>query len=137
MVTASLQGPSGTFSMEVSDAGYDPAKSPTPTTTMGRKSGLVLVEIYGRAGEAGQDSAAHSLEFTIEGLALAADRDKIDSLVKDVQIGEDGAGVNTLIVRGVTQAHIGLLSWTSTDVEGSALFWRYSIRMAVVEAPPT
>lgn len=134
-IIASLTNGAITFSMEMSDAGWNPAKSPTPTTGMGRKSGLIVTPIYGRSGDAGQDSATHSLEFTIEGLALAADRDKIDALVKATQIDALGAGKNTLTVRGVTQTHIALKSWYATDVEGSSLLWRYSIQMIVIDPP--
>ena len=135
MVTASLSNGTVTFSMEIPDAGWAGAKSPTPTTGQSRKSGLVVLPIFGRAGEAGQDAGAHSLEFTLEGLALAADKDKLDTLTKATQIDPaTGAGKNTLIVRGITTASLGIKSYTATDVEGSTLFWRYSIHLIQIEA---
>jgi hypothetical protein len=136
MVTASLSGPGGTFSMEVPDAGWDHAASPTPTTGQSRKSGLVVLPIFGRSGDAGQDAGAHSLEFTLEGLALAADKDTLDALTKATQIDPaTGAGQNTLIVRGVTTDSLAIKSYTATDVEGSTLLWRYAIHLIQIEEP--
>jgi hypothetical protein len=132
MVVASLTNGAITFSMEVPDAGWLPtsAKSPTPTTTTGRKSGLVILPIFGRFGDAGQDTGTHSLEFTIEGLALAADVTKIDELTFATQIDPvTGAGKNTLTVRGNVKSSLGIKSYTATDVEGSTLLWRYSIQL--------
>ena len=135
MVTASLSNGTTTFDMELPDAGWAGAKSPTPTTGVGRKSGLVVMPIFGRVGDAGQDTGAHSLEFTIEGLALQADKDKIDDLTKATQIDPaTGAGKNTLISRGTTTGSLGILSYTTTDVEGSSLLWRYSIQLVQIEA---
>lgn len=137
MVIASLSNGTTTFSMEVPDAGYLPSsgKSPTPTTGKSRKSGLVVVPIFGRVGDAGQDTGAHSLHFTIEGLALQADDDKIDALTLATQIDPaTGAGKNVLIVRGKTTDSLGILSYKSTDVEGSPLLWRYSIQLVKIEA---
>ena len=134
MVTASLSNGTTTFSMEVPDAGWDPAKSPTPTTSESRKSGLVVIPIFGRTGDAGQDTGAHSKQFTIEGDALKADKNKIDDMTKAAQIDPaTGAGKNTLIVRGETTASLGILSYTNTDVEGNILLWRYSIQLVQIE----
>ena len=135
MVTASLSNGTITFEMELPDAGWAGAKSPTPTTGVGRKSGLVVLPIFGRVGDAGQDTGAHSREFTIEGLALIADKDKLDDLTKATQINPaTGAGKNTLISRGTTTDSLGILSYTTTDVEGSSLLWRYSIQLVQIEA---
>lgn len=134
MVTASLSNGAITFSMELPDAGWAGAKSPTPTTGKSRKSGLVVLPIFARIGDAGQDTGAHSLQFTIEGLALQADDDKIDAMTKVAQLDPvTGAGKNTLIVRGKTTASLGILSYTTTDVEGSTLLWRYSIQLVQIE----
>ena len=135
MVTASLSNGTITFDMELPDAGWAGAKSPTPTTGVGRKSGLVVLPIFARVGDAGQDTGAHSQEFTIEGLALQADKDKIDTLTKAKQVDlTTGAGKNTLISRGTTTGSLGILSYMTTDVEGSALLWRYSIQLVQIEA---
>ena len=135
MVTASLSNGTITFEMELPDAGWDHVKSPTPTTGKSRKSGLVVMPVFGRVGDAGQDTGAHSLQFTIEGLALQADDDKIDALTKATQLDPaTGAGKKTLIVRGKTTASLGILSYTTTDVEGNTLLWRYSIQLVQIEA---
>jgi hypothetical protein len=127
----------GTFEMEVPEDGWNPTggKSPTPTTGKSRKSGLVVIPIFGRTGDAAQDTGAHSAEFTIEGLALASDVDLLDAITKVPQIDpETGAGKNTLVVRGKTYASLGILGYTTTDVEGSALLYRYAINLVQIEA---
>jgi hypothetical protein len=123
--------------MEVADTGWNTNISPTPTTGQSRKSGLVVIPIFRRVGDAAQDMGAHSLQFTIEGLALAADKAKLDILTKAAQVDPaTGIGKNTLIVRGITTASLGILNYTTTDVEGNVLLWRYSIQLVQIEAPP-
>ena len=128
MVTASLSDGTTTFSMEVPDDGWTTSKSPTPTTGFSRKSGLVVIPVYGRTGNAGQDSGAHSAEFTLEGLGLLADMQKLDTLTAGLQVDvTTGHGRMTLISRGVTTTHLAIKSYTAIDVEGSSLLWRYSV----------
>ncbi len=137
MVTASLGNGTTTFSMEIPDAGWVPtsAKSPTPITGASKKSGLVVIPIFGRTGDAAQDMGAHSTEFTLEGLALQTDVVFIDTLVAATQIDPaTGAGKNTLIVRGSTVTNLGIKGYTATDVEGNSLLWRYSIQLIQIGA---
>jgi hypothetical protein len=137
MVTASLSNGTTTFSMEVPDSGWLPtsAKSPTPVTGGSKKSGLVVIPIFGRVGDAAQDTGASSTEFTLEGIALQTDMAFIDSLVKVSQIDPaTGAGKNTLIVRGSTMTNMAIKGYTFTDVDGSTLLWRYSVQLIQIEA---
>jgi hypothetical protein len=137
-VNASLSGPGGEFLMETTGSGWSPSISPSPSSFgPSRKSGLVVVPIFGRVGDAGQDTGAHSRELTVEGLALKADVDILDAMTIAPQISEGGEGVNTFAASNGSWsiAKLGIKSYITTTVEGSELLYRYTIQLIQIEAP--